>query len=79
MQIFLYFFLIVEKNNAGLVVCEVGRSITANVEGLAMAGDFMFVCPQPKLLEKLKLKITTKSQIINVKLKPKLIAKCSRS
>ena len=37
--------------------------LAGNGQGLAMAGDLKFVRPQPKLLEKLKLKITTKSQI----------------
>ena len=53
----------------------VSQKMAANVQGLAMAGDFIMSSPEPKPIEKLKLKITTKSQITNVKLKLKLIEK----
>ena len=47
-------------------------------QGLAMAGDFITSSLEPKPIEKPKLKITTKSQITNVKLELKLIANYSR-
>jgi len=36
-------------------------TITANEQGLGMAGNLKFVSPEPMMIEKLKMKITTKS------------------
>ena len=38
-------------------------NIAVNEQGLALLGDFKIVRPVPIMIEKLKLKITTKSQI----------------
>ena len=43
----------------------VSAKIAGNGKGLAMAGDFITSSPEPKPIEKLKLKIITKSQITN--------------
>ncbi len=62
------------KQGGSVITPNTSKKVAANGYGLAMAGHLKNVCPQPKLIEKLKLKITTKSPITNVKLEPKLIA-----
>ena len=54
------------------------KFIAHNVRVFAKAGNSLLVCPEQMLIEKLKLKITTKSQITNVQPKLKLIANYSR-
>jgi hypothetical protein len=42
---------------------ELSKRVAANVQGLPQGWYFITVCPQLKPIEKLILKLTTKSQI----------------
>jgi hypothetical protein len=42
--------------------------VATNEQGFVQVLNLKIVCPQPLLIEKLNLKITTKSQIYNVQL-----------
>ncbi len=54
----------------------IGKILT-NEQGLAMGWKFITFRPEPKPIEKLQMKLTTKSRFSSVTLELSLIANCS--
>ena len=64
LKINILFFIDFQKIDvSNLIQPFYGRRIADNEEGFAMAVDFITSNRKPKPIEKLKLKITTKSQV----------------